>query len=1226
MFHGETRHHLVELGKAIAGRLGILSGFQLIESNVPLLAKPQSNTSKIKTDTENYFEHQHYCRDFFSGIDEIARVYGFAGVEPNTILMGWSRNEAHKAKFLQLVKSLNKNDFNTIYLNYNHHKGYGDYKTIDIWWEGWGRNLSFAISLNKHMFYNSKWKQAEVRLLTIVPNHFVAEQVHKFLNKLMITQRVRFKPVIIDQEKEKLSREDIIIKESALSDLTILELKEKFSQTIEQVDHQMNALLPNLGTSLIIDASEDFEHIDLNITNPEKVIEKTPSEVVLTQLTLPQYTIAIQALKPLDMEGLKIYDKFYQKTISPIYVENTALLKDFISIIKITLSGLQKALSYQDNYRKTKALARVKDEYHFQVQKLFETLKDSKILRYQETFNQGLEEYRITLSELVDKVPGSLTIYYPKAEFNLKKNESMPIKWYKIRKKLSQLFSEHSISVNVDFRKGVEFYLENIGHRTLSGVLQDMNNSFRAILKDIKLAGDEMTKFLDQFNTSGYDFPDIASVEVYEKKVLTELQNIAQNQQNEGLGIKNHLKSEFRKNIQLLSYDLDKVAINILIAKKRIVGRNYIQVKEENISFADKFLDNTVLIINQYYLNALIQQVKERLFEEVTELLADLDVVIEKRIKKSITRVRQSLKNPEKSVTVDIQTEINISTLFNDRFKELSKIITTLPETLTIGTETEMDQQVETIEIPVRRMMSYYLESAFLGPIQDKLEIVTQELRRILIVATDSLRLGRFHYENVNQDDQNQLNNTIESLIRQVELDEKHAETIKQKLFTDIRTTFRDAFKPYATITTTLETSQEFSHSVKKYQGRKALSRIETYKGKLSNSVRNQLATLIYSRSEGMLFAKTITETQNVSAISRILKLVETVSPQQAVMEQLPNYYKNLFSGRSSIGQDFWIYHEEQEIQFEIAVNRFYSGSGGGIVMMGERNAGKTAFCKYAAGKYISNKEVYHIYPPRYGSTEIKDLEAEFKKNGIISGSIDDYTGYRIQTTIILHDLELWWERSPEGGNVIKLLKELIYQLQDRKVLFIINLNPYAFSLINKIYNLGDVITEYITLSPFDAEELKNMIMLRHFSSRMHFVWKGVTDKEISEWQLARLFNSIFNYSSGNPGDALNVWISSISRITNQTLYLELPKPPDLAPLQQLEADWMVMLAQMILHKRLSMEKLVRIFSTSEEDVQYKMNILKRSGLVTERNPGLYVVNPYIEPFITEELKERELI
>src|SRR5690606_23963103 len=149
--------------------------------------------------------------------------------------------------------------------------------------------------------------------------------------------------------------------------------------------------------------------------------------------------------------------------------------------------------------------------------KLFESLKNNKIQRYEETLNKGLEEYKISLSELLDKTPGTLTVYYPKADFNLKKNETVTVKWYKIRKKILQLFSEHSISVNVDFRKAVEFYLENNGHRTLAGVLQGMNNNFRFLLRDIKISGDEMSKFIDKFYVSDIKFPDIAEVHAYEK-------------------------------------------------------------------------------------------------------------------------------------------------------------------------------------------------------------------------------------------------------------------------------------------------------------------------------------------------------------------------------------------------------------------------------------------------------------------------------------------------------------------------------------------------------------------------------------------------------------------------------------------------------------------------------------------------------------------------------------
>jgi hypothetical protein len=39
-----------------------------------------------------------------------------------------------------------------------------------------------------------------------------------------------------------------------------------------------------------------------------------------------------------------------------------------------------------------------------------------------------------------------------------------------------------------------------------------------------------------------------------------------------------------------------------------------------------------------------------------------------------------------------------------------------------------------------------------------------------------------------------------------------------------------------------------------------------------------------------------------------------------------------------------------------------------------------------------------------------------------------------------------------------------------------------------------------------------------------------------------------------------------------------------------------------------------------------RMTTLRRSGLILERNPDLFIVNPYIEPFITSNFKQKELI
>ena len=112
MFSGNpnNRMHMIEIGKAIAGKLGILTAFELVKSDDRIMAKTESNLERGK-DAIGYFKHKLHCRDIYSGMDQIARVYGFSGVEPNTILMGWSKIPTNEDRFLDLIESFASQNF-----------------------------------------------------------------------------------------------------------------------------------------------------------------------------------------------------------------------------------------------------------------------------------------------------------------------------------------------------------------------------------------------------------------------------------------------------------------------------------------------------------------------------------------------------------------------------------------------------------------------------------------------------------------------------------------------------------------------------------------------------------------------------------------------------------------------------------------------------------------------------------------------------------------------------------------------------------------------------------------------------------------------------------------------------------------------------------------------------------------------------------------------------------
>src|SRR5690606_21815565 len=92
LFRGgkQERLHLVELGLAMTGKLGTLTDFELIvEGN----SKTESNINQNKDKQKvQYFSRHLVCDSVENGIKSVTNIYGFSGFEPNTIMMGWSRD------------------------------------------------------------------------------------------------------------------------------------------------------------------------------------------------------------------------------------------------------------------------------------------------------------------------------------------------------------------------------------------------------------------------------------------------------------------------------------------------------------------------------------------------------------------------------------------------------------------------------------------------------------------------------------------------------------------------------------------------------------------------------------------------------------------------------------------------------------------------------------------------------------------------------------------------------------------------------------------------------------------------------------------------------------------------------------------------------------------------------------------------------------------------------
>jgi hypothetical protein len=261
-----ARPYLLEMAKVLAGRLGLISNFDLIENNSANMLFTKAGQS-VNTDIEEsdddqgIFTRRQECRDVYEGMEVIASIYGFSGIEPNTTLMGWARNTKEPMNFARLIKSFNKLDYNSLFLHYNDEVGFGQRKRIDLWWRGAGNNFSLSLTLARFITSNDDWRNAEIRLLTIKDNLSSVRVLENEANRVLRTFRLDSVINIIDNTEGTKSIYEIFKEESQTADLSIFGIPPVDEKNAEEYINNINKLLKEVGTTLLVNASSYFKEI-----------------------------------------------------------------------------------------------------------------------------------------------------------------------------------------------------------------------------------------------------------------------------------------------------------------------------------------------------------------------------------------------------------------------------------------------------------------------------------------------------------------------------------------------------------------------------------------------------------------------------------------------------------------------------------------------------------------------------------------------------------------------------------------------------------------------------------------------------------------------------------------------------------------------------------------------------------------------------------------------------
>lgn len=284
-FAGTTtqRPHLIHMGGWIVRDSGLLTNHLLVEGS---LESDRERAAQMHRDVDQLLGlnfptvllRTQVCPDIYDGIRTAVQASGIGGLLPNTVLLGWGGKTTNPGRYTALLRDIVLLDHNLLLLAHDEARSFGTKERIDVWWGGKEYNWNLMVLLASLLQLTDEWEKAKVRLLVVVPKKEERLLAEKKLLQVLADAKLRAEAHVLCAEDPSQSAFEIIRKESASADLTMLGFKEPevdevfrrrqdasqpfrdaSQERAEAFVSRINGMVQGLGTVLLVRASSRFE-------------------------------------------------------------------------------------------------------------------------------------------------------------------------------------------------------------------------------------------------------------------------------------------------------------------------------------------------------------------------------------------------------------------------------------------------------------------------------------------------------------------------------------------------------------------------------------------------------------------------------------------------------------------------------------------------------------------------------------------------------------------------------------------------------------------------------------------------------------------------------------------------------------------------------------------------------------------------------------------------------
>lgn len=1233
-----VRPHLVEFGEWMVHKRGILTNFDLLENDQAeeLFSKP-SQPEENAASENGVFSRQLECRNIYEGIENTARVYGFSGIDPNTIMMGWARNSNHPERFTRMINHLMQLDYNILLLDYDREHGFGAKRRIDIWWRGGSNNATLSLTVLKFIQASPGWREAKARILLVVDDAELSGRVYKNMTEVLEEQRVTADILVINNSIEKLSFNEIIQIQSADADLTMIGLTEITPDNAERFVSGMDSLAEKLGNVLMVHASSYFETTFIGIEKQKRVQAvplETTSEQLLPILKLPKDDSAAHQISGFLQSSEQIIRKWQAEHTAATDEWTNASIDKLRSIFEAAIDEASSDFTFIESENVQSRLRHLEKKFILECQVHFEDQEKKVLPLLRETLEQEITTLKNQLRTAIEQETDQLNRFYSPEELKSDPTDGFTLRLFKWLRRMKSRLLGKEVRERINWRAmlrsyyfgrilhdaEVQYQQMGIGYFESKATLQKWLEDAVYFIRDAHLASTQ-----EALIAQGSD-------------LLQQLDHLSER----------HLKFQ-QAAIQQMHTGNHSAIQNLCYALSELRPLHALKLLEKRENHGDPVLDsipettsNNLIALNRFTrMKISLLNLEEQLTDAVLKLQSRLQQRFRSDLLEDYADLRDtldnlSIKKLHNGFLGDLQTRSDrISTfdytgIMQQMTRELRAALLEIDKEYEILTEESFqnlaDWQLEpskTARIHLRRMLTQLIDMEFTGPLQLQLTEIRQLYRQSDLLKREMtqrlVRAGTAEGRSESNGDSEidaELASTVdqfsERLSRQQDSTLQRIEELK--LFTTKRIeTVIEQLHPKRIIHSTL------------YQNgnRSGLSSLRPDEVTPGNSavLRNTARSINYASRLTARLKKVNFRQEQLSDVERHYRFAEPLIPTKAMTGILSFSYRQLFTARQAVDSSLLVNLVDETEKAEVAIQRYRNDYPGGLLVLGEGYSGRTAFSRFVAERFFDKSRIYHLNAVAGGCNDKKVFLNKLSER--LGTSTDYDTLFKhlpVNSVVIINDLELWWEKGPEGMETVRQIFELI-NLYSKDCFFVVNCNVFAFRKISEEYGKTLPFLDTIKLKAFDRDMLLDAVLRRHRSTGMLFSMGDQNEDQLSVFNQERLADYLMQSSGGNIGLALHSWIAMIHSIKGSILNIELPDSQGDSALY-LPADQAIWLTRFLLHKELTRERMIRLSGLSATELELALNDLKRSLYIVENRRDILELNPWLRKHITTRLQE----